>query len=110
MGEIKVTATRDISKGEEVTECYTRGLMTKSEMKSKLQSDFSFDCKCDVCSGSIPDQDKISSQIQQEVPSLTKYHAHVLDIIETVSLIYFKEKNWMPEASKLERAANLAKQ
>ena len=45
---VKVIAIKDISKGEEVTECYTRGLLTKTQMRAELQTIFNFDCKCSV--------------------------------------------------------------
>ena len=69
----KVIAIKDISKGEEVTESYLEGLelKTKTQMRTELQADCSFDCKCGVCTGSIPDQDGIISKIKQLVPSPT---------------------------------------
>jgi len=92
--EIKVLAAKDIFKGEEVTECYISGLMTKSEMKTKIKTIFSFDCKCGVCSGSIPDQDGIILEINRLLVQVPK-----------------KEKNkLLTEASKLERIVDLTKQ
>ena len=38
--EVKVIASKDISKGEEVTECYIGGFNTRSQMKTKLREDF----------------------------------------------------------------------
>ena len=101
-----VVATKDISKGEEVTECYTRELLTKSQMKAKLQADFSIVCHCGVCSGSIPDQDGIISEINQLLPSSSKYP--IFHDAQTLSLICQK-KSWVNEASKIERAADLSK-
>ena len=90
-------AMKDISKGEEVTECYDKihPLMTKSQMKQKIQEDFSFDCKCSVCVGSIPDQDRIIVEINSLAPNSLTIR----------NLITQRKK-----ATKLERAADLAKQ
>ena len=98
-----VIATKDISKGEEVTDCYIRALLTKSQMKRKLQADHLFVCICCVCSGSFPDQDGIISEINQLLPSSSKYP--IFHDVQTISLIWQKTN----EASKLERAANLTK-
>jgi len=101
--EVKVRAIKDISKGEEVTNCYTSGLMTRSQMKTKLKEDFSFDCKCAVCSGSIPHQDILISEISSIIDLLSYY--------QPLDYLYQKRiKVWMTEASQLERAADLAKQ
>ena len=90
-GEIRVLAAKDISKGEEVTECYISksGLMIKSQMKKEIREVFSFDCKCGVCSGSIPDQDEIISEINR---------------------LMAKKNVMMTEASKLERVVDLSRQ
>ena len=56
-----VIALRDISKGEEITQCYIRGLpkYDQSEMRKRLKEEFQFDCECTVCSGETPNQDRI---------------------------------------------------
>ena len=99
--ELEVRALKDILKGEEVTQCYTRGLMTSSQMKTKLQEDFHFDCKCGVCSGSIPHQDVLISEISSKI----NLFYSPLD-----TLYRKKKKDWMNEASELERAVDLSKQ
>ena len=90
-----VLAMKDISKGEEITECYMKGLMTSSQMKEKIKEEFSFDCKCGVCVGSISDQDVIIAEINSLVPNSVPIR----------TFIHQEQK-----ASKLERAADLAKQ
>ena len=91
---LKVLAMKDISKGEEVTECYIH-VMTKSQMKEKIQEKFSFDCKCGVCVGSISDQDGIIAEINSLVPNPVPIR----------NFIHQENK-----ALKLERAADLTKQ
>ena len=58
---MEVIALRDISKGEEITQCYIRGLpkYNQSEMRKRLKEEFQFDCECTVCSGETPNQDRI---------------------------------------------------
>ena len=63
-------------------------------MKQKIQEDFSFDCKCGVCAGSIPDQDRIIVEINSLAPNSLTIR----------NLIHQRKK-----ATKLERAADLAK-
>ena len=99
--ENEVRAIKDILKGEEVTQCYTRGLMTSSQMKTKLQEAFRFDCKCGVCSGSIPHQDVLISEISSKTAILYS---------QTVSRYQKKKKDWMNEASQLGRAVDITKQ
>merc|ERR1711934_1268107 len=75
---------------------------TSSQMKKTLQEEFSFDCKCGVCSGSIPHQDRLFSEISAIIALLSH---------QPLDYLYQKEKEeWMNEASQLERAADLAKQ
>ena len=100
--EVKVIATKAISKGEEVTHCYTRGFMTSSEMKTEIQDNFSFDCKCGVCSGAIPHQDKIISEITSTFSSV---------LSQSPDLVYQKKKKeWRDEAAQLGRIAHITKQ
>ena len=69
-------------------------------MKTELQEVFKFDCKCKVCAGVIPHQDKIIREILK-----------IYDVdLQPVSLYQKKMKGWMIEASKYERAAHLTKQ
>ena len=91
-------AMKDISKGEEITECYRihdYGLMTSSRMKQKIQEDFSFDCKCGVCVGSISNQDRTIVEINSLAPNSVTIR----------DFIHQRKK-----ATKLERAADLTKQ
>jgi len=97
----EIRAIKDILKGEEVTQCYTRGLMTSSQMKAMLQEVFRFDCKCGVCTGSIPHQDVLISEISSKINLL-------YSPIDT--FFRKKKKDWMNEASELERAVDLTKQ
>jgi len=97
----EIRAIKDILKGEEVTQCYTRGLMTSSQMKTMLQEVFRFDCKCGVCTRSIPHQDVLSSEISSKTAILYS---------QTVFRYQKKKKDWMNEASELERVVDLSKQ
>ena len=109
-------AIKDISKGEEVTECYTRRLplLTKAQMRTKLQTLFNFDCKCTVCSGSIPDQDGIISEMNRLVPLIyPKYCAAWRYGHDTPTHNPFhqkKEKDWKADAANFETAAGLSRQ
>jgi len=97
----EIRALNDILKGEEVTQCYPRGFMTSSQMKTYLQEFLQFDCKCGVCSGSIPHQDVLISEISSKTAILYS---------QTVSRYQKKKKDWMNEASELERVVDLSKQ
>ena len=101
--QLEVRAIKDISKGEEVTPCYEieSKLMTSSQMKAKLKEGFSFDCKCGVCVGVIPNQDTSIREICSKLASVDSQFS---------SLYQKKMKAWMIEASKYERAADLTKQ
>ena len=100
--DARVIATKDISIGEEVTECYSVGFMTRSQMKTKLLEDYSFDCYCGVCAGSIPHQDNLISEISSKTASLSS---------QSLDLLYQnKKEEWMTEASQLDRAAEMTKQ
>jgi len=102
--EVNIIAIKDISKGEEVTECYKKGFMTSSEMKTMLHEDFLFDCKCGVCAGSIPNQDRIILEIS------SKFAIAVSRSLDLNLRYQMKAKQWITEASQLERAADLTKQ
>ena len=70
----EVRAIKDISKGEEVTVFYeieqeygtysyhVYGCNAK-ERKMKIQKEFRFDCKCDVCSGKVSEQEDIIKEL-----------------------------------------------
>ena len=113
--EVNVRAIKDIKKGEEITHCYMKGMLTKSQMKTKLQTLFGFDCKCPVCSGAVPNQDGIISEINRlvELPSPSGFVKPIsfLDPTSTLS-IYSRRKrsDWRAEARKHERAAGLIKE
>merc|ERR1719500_611286 len=70
-------------------------------MKTYLQEFFQFDCKCGVCSGSIPHQDVLISEISSKIDLLYS---------PIVSFYQKKKKDWVKEASQLERAVDLTKQ
>ena len=96
---IEIRAIKDISKGEEVTEYYmTKGMMTKSQRREIILGAFSFDCKCSVCVGLISDQDGIISEIVS------------INAKRCLNLTYqMKTEDWMTEALKFERAADLTR-
>ena len=62
---VEVRATKDITKGEEITRCYLRGIdfwrvgFDAQERKREIHDQFSFECKCSVCSGIVPGQEDI---------------------------------------------------
>ena len=70
----EVRAIKDISKGEEVTVFYEGELeygtlsyqvygCNKRERKMAIQKQFGFDCKCDVCSGKVSEQEDIIKEL-----------------------------------------------
>jgi len=100
--EASIVAIKDISKGDEVTDCYTEGFMTSSQMKTMLQEVFMFNCECGVCSGSIPHQDRLISEISSRA---------AIAFSRPLDLAYqWKKKEWMTEASQVEKIADLAEQ
>jgi len=50
-----VHAIRPIKAGEEITVCYTEGITTR-DRKEYLETNFSFECSCSICSRSLPEQ------------------------------------------------------
>ena len=98
---VKVRAVKDISKGEEVTHCFITGGISSSQfgMKKYLQQSFGFDCNCPVCSGKIPNQEVIRSEL--------------VSIMITLPQLNHKQtpqKDWRVNVSSLERAIDLSKQ
>ena len=91
-----------------------RGLLTKTQMRAELQTIFNFDCKCTVCSGSIPDQDGIISEMNRLVPLIyPKYCAAWRYGHDTPTHNPFhqkKEKDWKADAANFETAADLSRQ
>ena len=59
----ELRAIKDISKGEEITICYFRDVKKFGSMlrkrKTNIKKFYGFDCKCPVCSGKVPCQEKI---------------------------------------------------
>merc|ERR1711971_1031535 len=76
-------------------DCYTEGFMTSSQMKTMLQEVFMFNCECGVCSGSIPHQDRLISEISSRA---------AIAFSRPLYLAYqWKKKEWMTEASQMAR-------
>ena len=100
VSEFTVIATKDISKGEEVTQCFTDGrwFQTSSERKTMLQTKFSLDCKCGVCAGSLPHQDGLISEISSKIVMFSR----PLDLLNPM-----KTKERMTE---VDRIIDLSKQ
>ena len=69
-GSCEVRATKDISKGEEITFFYgvydytykKFGCNVKERMQA-IKNRFLFDCKCCVCTGDVPDQEDITKEL-----------------------------------------------
>ena len=98
---LEVLASKDISKGEEISHCLLIGTnyVSQREMKNSLQKKYRFDCNCIVCSGEVPNQDEIRSEIAP--------------IMNSLPLIILKEMGirtgWRVNVSKLEKAVDLSK-
>ena len=68
---VEVRATKDINKGEEITIFYNIYKdysykvfgSTIEERKIAIKKNFDFDCKCCVCSGSVPGQEDIIKEL-----------------------------------------------
>ena len=75
----QVRAVKDISKGEEVTTFYAQcGCKEMDEFfsfkafgsdsktrRAALKKHFRFDCKCCVCSGTVPEQEDIFKELKE---------------------------------------------
>ena len=64
---IEIRAIKDISKGEEITSCYFLDVKEfgsiQRKRKAGLKKDLFFDCKCSVCLGKVPCQEKILKKL-----------------------------------------------
>ena len=60
LGELR--AVKDIAKGEEIVTCYILDVLKYGSISKKrttgIKRDFDFDCKCPVCLGKVPGQEK----------------------------------------------------
>ena len=99
---IEVRATRNISKGEEVTTFYimkgTTVNMLRPEIRALLKTTFGFDCTCQICTGEIPDQDDLKRKILKIIEFAPP--AHDLK----------RPSDWRREANECERIMVLTKQ
>ena len=66
----EVRAIKDITRGDEITLCYLGGLehyltcgFDKLRRMREIRDLFGFDCKCCVCSGSVPGQEEIIMEL-----------------------------------------------
>ena len=90
----EVRAIKDISKGEEVTVFYqvgqeysyqAYGCNTK-ERKLAIQKHFGFDCKCDVCSGKVSEQEDIIKELlklHKALDQLSKNPSNLAQEVQT---------------------------
>ena len=101
--EVEFRAIKDISKGEEVTHSLMTGtnFISQFEMKKSLQEKYRLDCNCPVCSGEIPNQDEIRSEIGPIINCLPQLSYKQTQIPRT---------DWRVNVSRLERAIDLTKQ
>ena len=62
----ELRAAKNISKEDEVTIFYPwqNCLSTLAQTREKVQKDFGFDCRCDVCLGKVPHQDELMMKIK----------------------------------------------
>jgi len=99
---IEVRATRNISKGEEVTTFYimnpTTVNMLRPEIRAMLKRVFGFDCKCPICTGEIPDQD----DIKRKILKIIEYAPPAHDLK--------RPSDWKREANECDRIMMLTKQ
>ena len=59
---VELRATKNICKGEEITVCYFMDVKkfgsVPRKRKTAIKKDLGFDCKCPVCLGQVPSQEK----------------------------------------------------
>ena len=59
---VELRAIKNIRKGEEITVCYSRAVhkfgSIPRKRKTAIKADLGFDCKCPVCLGHVPLQEK----------------------------------------------------
>ena len=103
---VEIRAIKDISRGEEITKCYipqvpafkTLGVNSRERMKT-IKEKYSFDCKCEVCTGNVPDQEDIMRE-------LGELYCSILDIED-----HYKKKpaDWRKEAVTFDKIVELTK-
>ena len=63
----ELRAIKDISKGEEIVTCYFPDVKKYGSISRKrktgIKKDFLFDCKCPVCLGKVPGQEKLLKKL-----------------------------------------------
>ena len=63
----ELRAIKDISKGEEIVTCYFPDVRKYGSIprkrKTGIKKDFCFDCKCPVCLGKVPGQEKVLKKL-----------------------------------------------
>ena len=64
---VELRAIKKIHKGEEITTCYFNDVKKLGciprKRKTVIKADFAFDCKCPVCLGQVPGQEKIVKKL-----------------------------------------------
>jgi hypothetical protein len=107
-------AIKNISKGEEITKCYYTDVKKfgsiQRKRKAAIKKGFGFDCKCPVCSGQVPCQEKILKKLFElhnkldPTPSDWKRDAGIRDKIAYLTLeLYMIRPN--EKMAALERLA-----
>merc|ERR1711915_615777 len=95
----ELRAIKDIVKGEEIVTCYFPDVLKYGSMSKKrktgIKRDFEFDCKCPVCLGKVPGQEKTLKKLIEmhsklkPVPSDWKREAGICDkIYELTTELY----------------------
>ena len=102
---LEVVASKDISKGEEISHCFIIGtnFISQRKMKASLKKKYHFDCNCTVCTGEVPNQDEIRSELAPIMNSLPQ-------VILKETGRQPRQTAWRVNVSRLERAVDLSKQ
>ena len=75
---IEIRASKDISKGEEITRCYfgdlNRLCCSSLARKAYLKKEYAFYCRCQVCSGLFTDQENIALELLKHLQAFDRNH------------------------------------
>lgn len=118
----ELRAIKDISKGEEIVTCYFPNVKKYGSIPRKrragIKKDFLFDCKCPVCLGKVPGQEKILKKLidmhrkLDPTPSDWKREAGICDkIYDLTTQLYIGrlDKDKLEALDALLRTAHLAR-
>jgi len=103
---MEVRAVMDIGKGEEVTICYLSALPStqyQADMRKTLLEEYNFDCRCEVCTGLLPNQDTIKRK-------LWAANNQYFNTAPATSVFVKSRADWRREAQMLEKILDLTTQ